>query len=138
MVQEFEAALCREHHPRLYALGCRIALNDLQSGLRVLVVVVSMLLHPSVGLGAQIDAWLVLVALEAVGDLSRDVPSNSLYRKTGRGHRLGETPLVIDVPQPVRQRLNVSQYRPRPFREGKHVSARHAEPCPHPQPMLGM
>src|SRR5256884_9484272 len=56
LVEKLNAAFGREHDAHLHAFGGRIPLDDLESDLRMHVVVLGMFTHPLVGLRAHIDA----------------------------------------------------------------------------------
>src|SRR5207248_1986426 len=68
LVEKLNAAFGREHDAHLHAFGGRIALDDLESDLRMHVVVLAMLTHPLVGLRAHLDARPAAVGLEAGDD----------------------------------------------------------------------
>src|SRR5581483_982869 len=94
LVQKLNAALRRQHHPRLHALGGRVALDDLERDLRMIVVIVGVLAEPLVRLGTHVDAGVAAIRFEARRHLARDVSRNAFYGETGRTHRLGKRALT--------------------------------------------
>src|ERR1043165_7968930 len=122
-----------EGHFALKLLGGRVQFDDLQSVLRMYIVILCVSFHPPVRLAIEMNAINTLIARKPFDGNDRNVLRYSFDSVIGRRHRLSQTPLGIDRPKPVSEGLYFGQRF-----DSQQVLSLDAETLGHVNPLLRM